>query len=356
MHRLLAAAAFAAPLLGMPVAGHAQDCAPSGGLEFVCGLTNAEDLVEVPETRWIIASGMAEGGALSLIDARAKTWRTAYPGDSPRASHDRTAFPSCPGAPTSLVSHGLTLLPGENGRHTLYVVGHGDREAIEVFDVDARGDVPALAWKGCVPMPDGLEANSVAAFADGTLLATVLILPGRTFAQSLAGEPTGAVFQWTPGDDGFVRVEGTDLASNNGIETSADGREFYVASSGVHTITAFSRGNPARVLRVSRPLPFTPDNVHRGSDGRLYTAGMKDDVPECGGPPHPDRHTLEQLSTCPRGVMAVALDPRTLEDTVIAEGPADPAFSNATMVLVKDGEFWIGTFRGDRVGYGRLRD
>src|SRR5690606_28976514 len=329
---------------------------PSGGLEFVCGIRNAEDLVAVPGTRWIIASGMAEGAALTAIDADAKTFRTLYPGSSPRNDHDRAAFPRCPGPPSNLITHGLTLLPGDGGRATLYAVGHGGREAIEVFEVAQSGTEPTLTWKGCVPMPDGLEANSVAAFADGTLLATVLILPGRTFAQSLAGEPTGAVFQWTPGDDGFVRVEGTDLASNNGIETSADGREFYVASSGVHTITAFSRGKPARVLSVSRALQFTPDSAHRGSDGRLYTAGMKDDVPECGGPPHPDRHTPEQLSTCPRGVMAVALDPRTLEDTVIAEGPADPAFSNATMVLVKDGEFWIGTFRGDRVGYGRLRD
>src|SRR5690606_16482871 len=153
-------------------------------------------------------------------------------------------------------------------------------------------------------MPDGLEANSVAAFADGTLLATVLILPGKTFAQSLAGEPTGAVFQWSPGDDGFTLVEGTELPANNGIETSADGRAFYVASSGLHTITAFARGNPARVLGTSRALPFTPDNLHRGPDGRLYTAGMADDVPECGGPPNPERHTLEDLASCPRGFIA----------------------------------------------------
>jgi hypothetical protein len=32
------------------------------GLSFVEGLVNAEDLVHVPQTEWIIASGMAEGG------------------------------------------------------------------------------------------------------------------------------------------------------------------------------------------------------------------------------------------------------------------------------------------------------
>src|SRR5690606_3802338 len=137
-------------------------------------------------------SGMAEGGALAAIDTDAKTWTTLFPGPNATVEQDRAAFPACPGAPANLVSHGLALLPGESGRGTLYVVGHGGREAIEVFDVDARGAEPALTWKGCVPMPEHLEANSVAAFADGTLLATVLIMPGKTFAQSLAGEPTGA--------------------------------------------------------------------------------------------------------------------------------------------------------------------
>ena len=348
--------ALAAAYLCAPSQALAQTCEPSGGLEFICGITNPEDLVAVPGTRWIIASGMAEGGALSAIDSQAKTWTPLYPGANPRAAHDRARFPACPGAPTNRVSHGLALLPGENGRATLYVVGHGGREAIEVFDVDTRGAEPLLTWVGCVLMPEHLEANSVAAFEDGTLLATVLILPGKTFAQSVRGEPTGAVYQWSPGDAAFALLPGTELPSNNGIETSADGREFYVASSGAHTITAFSRSNPARVLRASRPLPFTPDNVHRGPDGQLLTAGMKDDVPECGGPPNAERHTLEDLSTCPRGFMAVAIDPATMQDTLIAEGPADPAFSNATMVLVTDDEFYIGTFRGDRVGYGVLRD
>ena len=48
------------------------------------------------------------------------------------------------------------------------------------------GAKPALTWKGCVPMPEGLAANSVASFADGGLVATVLLMPGKTFADSVA--------------------------------------------------------------------------------------------------------------------------------------------------------------------------
>jgi hypothetical protein len=179
-------------------------------------------------------------------------------------------------------------------------------------------------------------------------------MPGKTFADSIARRPTGAVFEWSPGQRGFTLVQGTELPGNNGIEVSADGREIYVVSSGFQTVVAFSRSNPARQLRTTRPLPITPDNVHLSPDGRLLTAGMKNDEPACGGAPGP-QHTLEKLSTCPRGFLAIAIDPVTMQDSVLAEGPANPSFSNATMVLALDRQFWIGTFAGDRVAHGVLR-
>jgi sugar lactone lactonase YvrE len=204
-------------------------------------------------------------------------------------------------------------------------------------------------------MPEGLAANSVASFANGSLVATVLFMPGMTFADAVVDKKnTGAVFEWSPGQTGFTRVQGTDLPANNGIEVSADGREIYVASSGLQTIVAFSHSNPARQLRTTRPLPFTPDNVHLGPDGRLYTAGMANDVPECGGPPGP-QHDIAKLSACPRGTIAVAIDPATMQDTVVVQTPATQTFSNATMILPVGREAWIGSFSGDRISRTPLR-
>jgi sugar lactone lactonase YvrE len=179
-------------------------------------------------------------------------------------------------------------------------------------------------------------------------------MAGKTFADSVARRPTGAVFEWSPGDSGFKLVEGTQLPANNGIDVSADGREIYVASSGFQTIVAFSHSNPARQLRTTRPLPFTPDNVHLAPDGRLLTAGMANDVPECGGPPGP-QHDLAKLAACPRPTIAVAIDPTTMRDTVIATTSADAKFSNATMVLTAAGQAWIGTFSGNKIARAPLR-
>lgn len=331
-----------------------ESCEPSAGLQFVCGPDNVEDLVLVPGTDWIIASSMTEGAGLILVDAQRASWSELYPGAQPRAAHD-PVYAACtePPDPARFNAHGLHLRAGRDGRSTLYAVMHEQRESIEVFTVDATGAQPALTWIGCVPLPDELAANSVASFADGSLVATVLILPGRTFADSVAMRPTGVVLKWSPGDPGFTRIDGTELPGNNGIEASPDGDEIYVVSSGFQTVVAFSNTNPARQLRTTEPLPFTPDNVHFDHEGRLLTAGMKNDVPECGGKPGPE-HDLEALSTCPRGAYGIAIDPATMRYEIIVDTPASDAFSNATMVLTHDGRFWLGTFLGDRIAYGDL--
>jgi hypothetical protein len=324
-------------------------CASTGDVRYVCGPKNPEDLVLVPGTQWIVSSGMADGAGFYLIDANSGAFNAL----TFTARHDAQQFPGCatPASAQTLNSHGLNIRAAGQGRARLNVVGHGAREAIEIFDIDSTGARPTLTWRGCVPMPDGLAANSVASFADGSLVATVLFMPGTTFADAvIERKNTGAVYEWSPGKAGFELVRGSELPANNGIEVSADGREIYVASSGLQTVVAFARANPTRQLRTTRPLGFTPDNVHLAPDGRLVTAGMTNDAPQCG-----TAQDLEAIAACPRATIAVAIDPATMQDTVIATTAANAAFSNATMVLPVGREAWIGTFQGDRIARAPLR-
>jgi hypothetical protein len=325
--------------------GAEAPCEPAGDVRFVCGLRNPEDLVTVPGTRWIIASGGEKATNFYLVDSASRKSRPLPFSVQPGAG--RAQCPRPPEAAT-LQTHGLHIRGTSRGRALLHVVGHGAREAIEQFEVDSSGDAPTLKWTGCLPMPQGLAANSVVSLADGSVLATVLFLPGKTFAESMSGKPTGVVLESRPGNPAFEVVRGTELPANNGIDASPDGREIYVVSSGLRTIVSYRRGNPATRLGSTRPLPFTPDNVHIGLDGKLYTAGMAADVPECGGIPGP-QHDLQKLAACPRGSVAATIDPRTMRDTIVAQTPALRAFSNATMVLPVGNEGWFGTFSGDRI-------
>src|SRR6476620_1937833 len=99
MKRLLIAAVLAAPAiagsLSIAVAQSAS-CAPSGGLSFICGVQNPEDLVLVPNSRWLVASGMAPGSGLHLVDTRAKTARNLYAAGAAKTRADRTKFAGCP--------------------------------------------------------------------------------------------------------------------------------------------------------------------------------------------------------------------------------------------------------------------
>jgi hypothetical protein len=232
-------------------------------------------------------------------------------------------------------------LSGESHRNrtTLYATNHGGRESIEAFDIDGRGATPSATWVGCVLMPDKLAANSVAAFGDGALVSTVVSLPGKT---SPDGRNTGAVFMWTPGESLFHRLDGTELPVNNGIETSADDREFFVASMGLRQIVAFSRADPSKPIGFAQLTGFTPDNV-RMVGTRLVAAGMAIADPSCvAGTP------------CPRGFAAQAIDPKTLIVSDLARFPATPPYSGTATAIPIDGEIWLSSFNGDRVAYGPI--
>ncbi len=144
-------------------------------------------------------------------------------------------------------------------------------------------------------------------------------------------------------------IRGTELPGNNGIEVSLDGREIFVVSTGLRTISVFANSNPSNLLRSTRALDFGPDNVHMTADGQLLTAGPRNDQHDCGEL-DPENISIEEFASCPRGFVAATFDPKTMQETKRVSGPANSDFSNATMALQVGDEVWIGTFAGDRIG------
>ena len=242
-----------------------------------------------------------------------------------------------------------------------------ERFGVQVFAVDVRSVEPSLTWAGCVPMPEGntaytnvgsqasssrVAANSVAAFSDGTIIATVPQRPGSTNAQRLRGEPTGDVVEWKPGTDSFRVVPGTQLAGNNGIEISLDEREFYVVSFGTHTVVVFSRQDTLKALRQSQAPGFMPDNL-RWSGDRLIAAGPMYDEPACGG----TRLAVVDnpvLTSCHRGYVVAQLDPRTLAWTVLAYAVPNPNIAVVSTGVVMGDTLWIGAANSEGIGYQPL--
>jgi hypothetical protein len=344
--------ASAADLLS--VAATPESCAPVGGLSFVCGLNGPEDIALIPGTRWLVASGLAKGGGIRLVDTEAKVATLFYTGAPAQLHPNQTLYPDCVAPPDvqQFSAHGISLQPGRTpGLYTLYVVSHGDLEGIQVFAIDARGDAPVLTWLGCVPTGN-LIGNSVTAYADGTILINVELRPGTTMADVYHRRVTGGVYRWTPATHALQLLPGTELSGNNGIEASEDGTEFYVATSGTQTVVVYARDRTAKPLRQVATPGFNPDNL-RWTEHRLIAAGMMFDEPACGG----TRESILEHGgdlQCHRGYVAAQLDPETLHWKILAYGEPNPAFGGIATAVVVGKTLWLSSYQADRVAFRPL--
>ena len=332
-------------------AAAAAGCESSGDLHFICGAEQPEDLARVPGTRWLIASGFSAGSGLKLIDTVGRSAQRWYTGSAAQIRPDARQFPQCPGPPDaqSFNAQGLNLRPVGDRQYRLRVANHGGRETVEVFDIDARQPVPALRWRGCLPLPQGLAANSVAAYSDGTTLITVLARPGHTYADFVNGLDTGGVYEWRPALGRFVLIPGSELPGNNGLETAADDSGFFVVAFGRHSIRRYQRDGTHPVESVAPG--FMPDNVH-WDGGRLIAAGMSYDEPACGGV----RKVIDGVADamrCHRGFTIAELDPSRMTFQVLVAEPPNAVFNGVSAAVLIDGTYWIGSYQADRLAYRR---
>ena len=355
--------AIAAMALAAAVTGcwgeEAVDIGPVEPDEVICGVENVEDLVSLPDSPWIIGSGMGghffQSGGLHLINeddrSAKKLALDLAPGLAPRAPFDQ-----CPGpAAAELFSaHGLGIAASDDGGYTLYVVNHGGRESIEVFDVRPTDGEPQVKWVGCVLTPDSAASNSVAARPDGSLVMSASGAsdePMPSFAEiaeltKAGGEmppmsPDGAVFTWSRAD-GWNRVPGSELVGNNGIELSRDGKWAWNNSWPGASVTYLPL-DPALGKKREVKLPFKPDNIRWSHDGKLVATGhlaSEEEVAQCvlGG----------SAASCAIDYMAAEIDPRYLRGHGTLQWQGHRGIRDCHD-HAQDGEEPVDRFRGEPV-------
>lgn len=323
-------------------------CAPSGTLNYICGPKNAEDIVRLPDSEWLIVSGLsAQGeakapGRIYIVNHMTKTHQEWFPGSAPSMKPDLKMFPDCPGPVNTadFSPHGLAIHRQSAGKYRLYMTSHGEREAIEVFDVEAAAARPTIAWVGCVVLPEQTFANSVAILADGGFVTTKMMDPTvpNPFALVMSGAITGNVHEWHPGGK-VTAVPGTELSGANGIELSPDQRWMFVATIGSSEVVRFDRSSKP-MEKKSVKLDIRPDNLRWTANGKLYTVGGNSIAPgECASPP------------CSTGWSVYEIEPESLQATRVTSVDQTAALKGASTALAVGDEIWIGTFSGDRMGY-----
>ncbi len=322
-------------------------------MDRICGIPMPEDLVPIQETGWVIATSMTSGssaGGLFLIDTHTRHAEHVDL-DHPRARFASTpaeaeAVSQCaPPDTQEMITHGISLVAGEHGVHRLYVVVHGGREAIELFNVDTNGDKPEIRWAGCVPLPDGLEANSVVGIPDGGLLFTSLYEPGETdwparIGRLASAEPAGGVFEWQA-EVGINRLTIPPISGPNGIAISPDGQTILLAGWGDRLVRRIDRSGAETAPPIS--LDFLPDNLHWTPDGTVLASGQRIEVE----PLFACMTSADRPNYCAPSYSVARIDVDSHSVSELWHEEIIEGFGDSTSAIMVDGNLWIGSISGD---------
>ena len=323
---------------------HAAGCEPAGGAEFICGLANPEDLIRVPDTNWVLVSSMGEGNAhLYAVDAKTHAPTSLYPAESAREQQDKKTYSSCPGPlPKGIFgAHGIDLRPKGKGKGTIYAVNHAARESIEVFELDATGKTPSVTWVGCAALPPRASGNGVVGLPDGGFITSNFRDPGDKdgFKKMATGEITGNVIEWHPAS-GWTPLPDSATSGANGVALSSDDKWLYVAGWPAKVVTRYERTGKTWTKRDAIPTGILTDNLRWMNDGSLLAAGQDASMPgvfECRPP------------ACRVGSGAVKIDTKTLQTKRLVSYAGNESFEGSTTVIEVGNEYWLGSYRGERV-------
>ncbi len=325
----------------------ATDCAPADGAEFVCGVTNVEQLISIDSTRWAVGSSAAGGSAepaplyfLNLDNKQATPLDPASVG----LSEDTEAYPGCPGPADfgNLQSLGIDY-EKVNGKDVLTVISHGGELTIQLFEMSFTGTIPGLTWIGCVHPPDEhFWPDAVATLPDGGMIVSSLYDPADPgFVGALeAGGPYGRLAEWHAGS-GWADVYPGTFAGPNGVILSRDYQTLFVANWSGKRVTRVDR-RTGQTTDVD--MGMLVDNLAWNADHtKVLVGGQTDSIEEgfaCTGSPDVN---------CKIQFAVYELDPATME-TELVIGPTTLGQMGGGTGALQDGDaLWLTTYRSDRI-------
>jgi hypothetical protein len=322
-----------------------MECGAHGNIDILCGTRSPEDLELTPDGKDLLVpqmvnpgrGGIAAGMGMTLFNFAAKTYSKIPVSDDPRKDW---GDPACPGPiGDALVPHGISLAKRQGGAWELYVVNHGARQSIEMYELKSAGGSWSLVWHGCVPSK--WDFNDVAALADGSFVSThptALRVQGDT-SDLFAGKPSGWVARWTAAK-GEEELPGTQAGYPNGVLATADGRTMYFNAWTAKEVHKYDLRQGKETGMVK--LDFMPDNITWTSDHKMLAAGVKGSRGEC--PPGSGKPCNQTF-----GVAEIDPGKMTAKTVFDSADQAGPLIGGVSVALQVGNSIYIGAFQGDRL-------
>ena len=323
----------------------AQLCDQVGKAEAICGFPAPEDIDLMPDGETLVLSAFGGLNGEHPQKLRLFNTQTLAVQPLPRMDGDtpmRWDGDACPDAPDEAFgSHGIDISQRADGAWQLLAVNHV-RESVEMFEIVNLDTEPALAWRGCVVVPENSSINDTAALPDGGLLATQMMekTEGDMMEAMAQQGVTGHVWRWRPGK-GLDILPGSEANLANGVAVSPDGKTVFVAETGIGQVRKidYETGNTLGTAKAT-----SADNFSWAPDGRLIVTGIN-------GPMTADCMTAPGPCLAPFQVQAI--DPDTMETTVIWQQNGAPMGAGTVGVIVGD-FLYAGSFKGNQLMRVRL--
>jgi hypothetical protein len=311
-----------------------------------CRFSNPEDLVVAPSGTEIIVSQYSDmagsrAGSLVAYDPATGLIQPLFPNAGAIDPTEGWGEIDCgPPEAERFAPHGIDHATLVTGEEVLYVVNHGGRESVEMFEIVAP---TGLVWRGCVVAPEDGFFNDVVVLRSGEFRVTQMYPRSANpmwtlLRMQLSDYAPGFVYHWSP-VFGFERMPGSEAQFANGLAQSPDESTLFVNS--------YIGGEVIKVdvqtgTRVGSAAVDSPDNVTWSPTGELLVAShiaSISDALACGE---------IETGSCGFPFRIVAIDPGTMRQRTILEH-AGPPMGAATVALPFGDKLYLGTFAGDRI-------
>ena len=320
-------------------------CSAQQEMEVICGFQAPEDFEWLPDGSGMIVSEYGQMGAMEgrLTLMELDGYQITHLYDSQTAKRNITnniwGDPDCD-EPEYFSPHGISLAQRPSGRWQLLVVNHGEREAVEYFELKQIEGHWYLEWRGCVAAEGNDLFNDVSAAARGFYVT-------RFYKASSSLAPVwdyffkrknGVVKRWSI-DNRWEVLEGTAAPLTNGVLWNAKDDELVVNEWGSGKVSIYNgKGEKKRELKMSFPDNVTWDakreNYYVASKGGSFLGSYN-----CGA---------KRSEHCQTPFSIVEITPNS--DQARVRFKSDGSFFGAgTAAIERDNKLYIGSFTGSRM-------
>jgi|HubBroStandDraft_1064217.scaffolds.fasta_scaffold00022_7 arylesterase/paraoxonase len=241
----------------------------AGTCKSIGGVVGTESITIAPDGRHALASADDRRSALAGHPVPGAIWAYDLSGETPLTN-------LTPDATDEFHPHGIGLWVSPSGEGRLFVINHRDegrkppgegRQTIEIYD-----------WK-----PDAI--THLQTLSDPLVITPNAVIPTgpesfyvsndhgpngflRNFDDFLALPRANVIYY----DGKHFQVAVSGIALANGVNLSADGKQFYLASTLGQELLTYDRDPVSGALANRRVLPLgtAPDNIERAADGTLW--------------------------------------------------------------------------------------